>query len=97
MPFLTSLLRRLADVFAGHKLLQTHSPACVCVAPACPSEFRPVQRELVIDIDISDYDELRTCGSGGHICSKCWPFMAVAVQVGAQLCHCGPTSNYCLV
>jgi hypothetical protein len=41
-----------------------------------------VQRELVIDIDISDYDELRTCGSGGHICTKCWPFMAVAIQVG---------------
>lgn len=41
-----------------------------------------MQRELVIDIDISDYDELRTCGSGGHICTKCWPFMAVAIQVG---------------
>lgn len=46
------------------------------------ADFRPVQRELVIDIDISDYDELRTCGSGGHICTKCWPFMAVAIQVG---------------
>lgn len=44
-------------------------------------DFKPSQRELVIDIDISDYDELRTCGSGGHICSRCWPFMAVAIQV----------------
>ena len=40
-----------------------------------------MQRELVIDIDISDYDEVRTCGSGGHICNRCWPFMAVAIQV----------------
>lgn len=45
------------------------------------ADFKPSQRELVIDIDISDYDELRTCGSGGHICSRCWPFMAVAIQV----------------
>eukprot|EP00878_Enallax_costatus_P016967 GHUV01017810.1.p1 GENE.GHUV01017810.1~~GHUV01017810.1.p1 ORF type:complete len:363 (+),score=140.41 GHUV01017810.1:81-1091(+) len=30
---------------------------------------------------MTDYDELRTCGSGGHICSKCWPFIAVAIQV----------------
>jgi len=47
----------------------------------CLADFKPSQRELVIDIDISDYDELRTCGSGGHICSRCWPFMAVAIQV----------------
>lgn len=54
----------------------------------CLADFRPVQRELVIDIDISDYDELRTCGSGGHICAKCWPFMAVAIQVGVWVCCC---------
>ncbi|KAF6251539.1 primase subunit of DNA polymerase alpha [Scenedesmus sp. NREL 46B-D3] len=44
-------------------------------------DFKPVQRELVIDIDMTDYDDLRTCGSGGHICSRCWPFIAVAIQV----------------
>jgi hypothetical protein len=47
----------------------------------CCADFKPVQRELVIDIDMTDYDELRTCGSGGHICSRCWPFIAVAIQV----------------
>jgi hypothetical protein len=49
-----------------------------------PAEFKPVQRELVIDIDMTDYDELRTCGSGGHICSRCWPFIAVAIQVSSS-------------
>ncbi|KAF8067167.1 Prim1 [Scenedesmus sp. PABB004] len=44
-------------------------------------DFKPVQRELVIDIDLTDYDGLRTCGSGGHICARCWPFIAVAMQV----------------
>lgn len=45
------------------------------------TEFKPVSREVVIDIDLTDYDGLRTCGSGGHICARCWPFMAVAIQV----------------
>lgn len=41
----------------------------------------PVERELVFDIDLTDYDDVRTCGKEGHICSACWPLMAVAVEV----------------
>lgn len=43
--------------------------------------FRPVARELVFDIDMTDYDEIRTCCSGGGICRRCWGFIAVAVKV----------------
>ena len=43
--------------------------------------FSPVERELVFDIDISDYDDVRNCGQEGHICSKCWPLMAAAVAI----------------
>lgn len=43
--------------------------------------FAPVQRELVFDIDLTDYDEIRHCGcSGATICSKCWTFMNMAVK-----------------
>jgi DNA primase small subunit len=44
--------------------------------------FRPVQRELVFDIDLTDYDDVRKCGcSGAKICRTCWTFMAAALKV----------------
>ncbi|SPO40688.1 related to DNA primase 48K protein PRI1 [Pseudozyma flocculosa] len=45
------------------------------------ASFRPVYRELVLDIDMTDYDEVRTCCSGKGICRRCWAFIAVAVDV----------------
>ena len=43
--------------------------------------FAAVERELVFDIDLTDYDDVRTCGKEGHICQSCWPLMALAIQV----------------
>jgi DNA primase small subunit len=44
--------------------------------------LKPVQRELVFDIDLTDYDEIRKCGcTGAKICPTCWGFMQMAVQV----------------
>ena len=43
--------------------------------------FVPQEREFVIDIDLSDYNDVRTCCSAAGICTRCWPFMAVAVRV----------------
>jgi len=45
------------------------------------SEFQPVERELVFDIDLSDYDDVRTSGSGASISERCWQFMIAAVKV----------------
>lgn len=46
------------------------------------SGFRPVQRELVFDIDLTDYDEVRRCGcTGAKICRVCWTFMTAALKV----------------
>jgi len=45
-------------------------------------KLKPWQRELVFDIDLTDYDDIRHCGcSGAKICPKCWTFMTMAVEV----------------
>ncbi|KXZ47858.1 hypothetical protein GPECTOR_32g470 [Gonium pectorale] len=71
--------------------IQRRCPAKIDIGPvysANPQDrhkfgasFQPLERELVFDIDLTDYDDVRTCGSGGHICARCWPLMAVAVKI----------------
>eukprot|EP00210_Caulerpa_lentillifera_P003097 g2959.t1 len=39
------------------------------------------ERELVFDIDVSDYDDVRTTCNTGSMCNKDWPFMAAAIII----------------
>merc|ERR1719310_2532677 len=42
--------------------------------------YKPLERELVFDIDMDDYDSIRTCCSGSKMCGKCWCFMKIAIK-----------------
>jgi len=43
--------------------------------------FKPVERELVFDIDLTDYDDVRNSASGTSMSLECWSLMNAAIQV----------------
>ncbi|XP_026471369.1 DNA primase small subunit isoform X2 [Ctenocephalides felis] len=72
------------------KELYSKNPVKIDIGPVLnikPKDHRsvrtitPVQRELVFDIDLTDYDDVRTCCSGASVCPKCWKYMAIACKI----------------
>lgn len=41
----------------------------------------PEFKEFVVDVDLSDYDNIRTCCSGKTLCSQCWIFVKSAAMI----------------
>lgn len=75
-----------AELKSGMLKAMPHKIDVGAVFNMSPSEhkspaFKPEQRELVFDIDLSDYDDVRTCCQGATVCRKCWRFVCAAVKV----------------
>lgn len=45
------------------------------------SMFKPLSKEIVFDIDLTDYDDIRSCCTKANICSRCWSFATMAIKV----------------
>ena len=44
-------------------------------------EFICEEKELVFDIDISDYDDVRKCCQNNDICTKCWKYIISGAKI----------------
>jgi len=44
-------------------------------------DITAIERELIFDIDMSDYDKVRTCCVGSTCCNQCFSFMRLAVKL----------------
>lgn len=45
------------------------------------SALHAIEKELIFDIDITDYNEVRSCCNKANICNKCWKFLAIACKI----------------
>lgn len=61
--------------------------------------MKPLAKELVFDLDLSDYDNVRDCCRGKKVCDRCWAFVRVGMNILRELLRLflGPDTRFLLV
>ncbi|KAF2077565.1 hypothetical protein CYY_001106 [Polysphondylium violaceum] len=54
--------------------------SCEPIKKSMVTDYTPLYKEIVFDIDINDYNDIRVCCSDTSLCMKCWGFLAVAAK-----------------
>lgn len=53
-----------------------------CIYKSCTlRSFNDIKKEIVFDIDLSDYDSVRTCCKKDNVCSNCWKFLVIGCNI----------------
>ncbi|XP_029450708.1 DNA primase small subunit isoform X2 [Rhinatrema bivittatum] len=75
-PFITGDSSRAISIIAGSITAEPNQHNTLK-----SGAFQAQEKELVFDIDMTDYDDVRKCCSSADICPKCWTLMTIAIRI----------------
>lgn len=76
-----SKLTKFDDGASFQKYIKNKVPACIHISSIADPSTKEERRELVIDVDKTDYPFLNCCGKDDKLCSKCFSVIKLALLI----------------